>query len=244
MLNTRKSTIPKKPRFNMVRNRAYTLLLHLDIRQFPVDPFCVVDHFPNIKVLKYTECISDEFPDPLYFDKRNKRIDEINLTASDSEDRLPHIDAQVCSQRGADEYHIIYDDRISNVQRIRWTIAHELGHIFCRHLVHFEGTALCRGGLTKEEYGILEIEAHLFASDLLAPRAVLCQFKFEAPNEISLLCDISKSAGEKKFKQLKNQERNYGSLDLFKNFYAHLKSGDYQKVIYENLCGYAHAPFF
>lgn len=108
-----------------------------------------------------------------------------------------------------------------------------MAHIFCRHLVDFEETALERGGLTKEQYGVLEVEANWFVSEFLAPRAVLKIFNFEKPNEIALLCDISKMASEKRFSQLK--KFSYASEDsnhILRNFYAHLASGEYLKVIF------------
>ena len=241
----RSKKIPIKPRFDKARRHAYDLLVRLGVEKFPVDPLCIRDYFPNIRILSYTELQNNTGEaDPFDFDKKNARIDAINAFIVDPKKKLSHVDGITVIERGTNTYLVVYDDRIGNEQRVRWTIAHELGHIFCGHLLDFEQTAINRGGLTKEQYGVLEVEANWFVSEFLAPRAVLGVFKFDKPNEIALLCDISKEASEKRFRQLKRPTYNLQPDDVFRNFFAHLASGEYHKVIFTNLCDFVYAPFY
>lgn len=47
-------------------------------------------------------------------------------------------DAKTHHQRGSSDYLVVYDDRVDNYRRVRWTMAHEIGHILLGHLVSFE----------------------------------------------------------------------------------------------------------
>ena len=53
--------------------------------------------------------------------------------------------------QGPADYLVVYDERVENYQRIRWTIAHETGHIVLGHLISFEAIELCLGSLTESE---------------------------------------------------------------------------------------------
>jgi len=245
-MQKRKETIHEKPRFNLAEDKAFVLLSELEINKFPICPFSIAERLGCIDILKYTELQSEEMPDPFSFDARNRKIDEYNKTVSLQSQR-PRIDAEVRMVRGGNRYIIVYDDRKDNEQRIRWTIAHELGHIVLGHLVEFECTALNRNGLTKEKYGVLEVEAHWFASELLAPTPVLRMFNFEqlVSKNVSLICDISKDAGNKRYRELKrkkdyNEQWGYKTNNeerkIHRNFFEHMLSGEYLFSVYNSAC--------
>jgi len=86
------------------------------------------------------------------------------------------------------KYLTIYDDK-RMCGRIRWTLAHEIGHIVLGHLTDFQGT-----NFKAEDYRILEREANIFAAELLAPLAVLKHLGVYKITEIASLCGISKQA--------------------------------------------------
>ena len=232
----KRKEIPSKPRFALAAKRAYELLSELDICEFPVDPRKIIDYFPSWHLKGWLElCVNTDEEDPLNIAKEQAEAKTVML-------------------RGSDEYLIVYDDRVDNIQRIRWTLAHEIGHIVMGHLVQFEATALNRRGLTREDYGVLEVEAHCFASDLLAPKTIIRRFDFQNdPQGIALVCDISKDAAERRLKELKRMDFGYYSTEnrILRNFYKHLSNGGfyqvvhdtacrfYPSVIYENLCKYS-----
>ena len=80
------------------------------------------------------------------------------------------------------ELVIIYDDTDPKTV-MRFTIAHELGHIFLGH--NLENPTLS-----------MENEANVFASRLLSPACVLWALDLHTPEEIAKICDISNKAAK------------------------------------------------
>lgn len=96
-------------------------------------------------------------------------------------------DKLIKSQKGRsyiykNEILIIYDDTLPK-KVIRYTVAHELGHIFLGHDLEHPSIGM-------------ENEANVFASRLLAPACVLWGVDLHTPEEISKLCDISYTAAK------------------------------------------------
>lgn len=115
-------------------------------------------------------------------------------------------------------FHIIYNDAESSY-RCRFTIAHELGHIFLGHLL-----------INKAQYRTFktndstESSANVFARDLLAPACVLHELGVINANEISKLCNISMESATYREKRMRELEtRNAWYLHplerkVYKNF--------------------------
>lgn len=74
----------------------------------------------------------------------------------------------------------------SSVEVMRYTTAHELGHIFLGHPM-ING----RYGRTFIKDTFLEYQAERFAIDILAPACVLWGLNLHTPEEISKVCNIS-----------------------------------------------------
>lgn len=182
----RKIQIPDQPRYAYARQRAYRLLCELEIERLPVDPWKVATSLPNVHICKWTDlrdnCNDD---DPLFIDKEGA-------------------DAKTQHLRGQADYLVVYDDRVENYQRVRWTIAHEIGHIVLGHLVSFEATALCRGSLTEKDYKVLEREADTFAVNLLAPLTIINRLpSIQTKADIMKLCNLSGEASDNCMEELR-----------------------------------------
>lgn len=93
---------------------------------------------------------------------------------------------------------VIFVRRECSRQRIRFTIAHELGHILLGHVGKY---SLVNREPSPNDNPI-EREANVFASRLLAPACVLYGCGVKTANEISTLCDISSQAAEYRMKRL------------------------------------------
>lgn len=212
----RKKEIPSKPDFYNATKKAYELLIELEVTSLPVNPFDIFKQFENSwHLLSWSEL------------KRNTGEDDpLNIKRDKAE-------AKTVILRGTNEYLIVYDDSFGN-ERIRWTLAHEIGHIVLGHLIHYDATALNRRGLTKQEYGVLEVEAHWFAEGLLASNFLLNLFQINTSQQIAFLCDISKDASDKCIKHIQNNNyRNdeYVEMKLLRNFYSFFAKDEYLKSI-------------
>ena len=78
--------------------------------------------------------------------------------------------------------------------RIRFTIAHELGHLVLGHVAPGQRTTINREPSPADDP--IETAANKFAARLLAPACVLWGLDVHTPEEISELCHISQQAAE------------------------------------------------
>ncbi|MCD7762781.1 MAG: ImmA/IrrE family metallo-endopeptidase [Lachnospiraceae bacterium] len=205
----REKKIPDKPRFDFVTQTAYKFLLECGYTRFPISPYDVLDELKD-----YVVCL------PWSKAKKvMKSEDPFHLRQQKAEGRTIRM-------RSTGLYYIIYDDvKVSSPDRISWTIMHEIGHVILGHLIEFSETALNRGGMTSEQYGVLEVEAHYFAAEFLMPTAILKYFTGITVDEIALLFGVSDEAAEKKYKRV--FETDYlpsGKHDklVLRNFYKFL----------------------
>lgn len=89
------------------------------------------------------------------------------------------------TQLDKDNYSIAYNDDPALGDRKRFTLMHEIGHIYLNHLVDFDITLLYRGSLSQDENKVLENEANAFARNVLAPVSLVQQLTDKAPKNIS-----------------------------------------------------------
>ena len=87
---------------------------------------------------------------------------------------------------------IILNSNCKNTARLRFTVAHELGHILLGHVGKYE--LVCREPSPCDNP--IEQEANIFASRLLAPACVLWGCQVKCADDIVRLCDISYAAAE------------------------------------------------
>lgn len=124
------------------------------------------------------------------------------------------------------QWYIVYNDN-SNIQRCRFTVAHELGHIFLGHELEKRNR---RMQTFKKSESFAEQEANIFASRLLAPACVIWALGLKTPNEIASVCNISHSAAEFRAERMRTlYKRNRfltSSLErkVYKNFKMFIQS--------------------
>lgn len=95
-------------------------------------------------------------------------------------------------------WYIVYNDSEGR-KRNRFTIAHELGHIFLGHEMKDGYYARTISSVKPE----IEAEADSFAVRLLAPACVLWKLNVHSALEIAELCDISYSAAKLREERMK-----------------------------------------
>lgn len=97
----------------------------------------------------------------------------------------------------SNQWYIIFDDSLSDV-RARFTIAHELGHIFLGHKSLINRSNYCYKEKPDEEK-----EADMFAIRLLAPACVLKGLDLHTSGEIASTCYISMQAAQYRANRMK-----------------------------------------
>lgn len=212
--------IPTKPRFDLINKRAFELLIELGFSSLPISPWDIIREYEDtIKCIPLSEAndvLQKEGLNKLF----RKRGDE-GITVK---------------FRGDSFYVIIYDDiNIDNQDRILWTIMHELGHIFMRHLGDFDLCNIHRGGLSEKEYGVLEVEAHQFAAEMFAPTPVMLRFDGISEDQLRVMCGLSADAAGRRYTSLFEKpyhpQTKYDAK-LVRNFSSFLRWGA-PEAIYE-----------
>lgn len=103
-------------------------------------------------------------------------------------------------------YLILYNDDM-NEGRIRWTLAHELGHICLGHLgtmgEHRE-RYMDRRDYRYEEF---EREADFFAWNLLAPLPVMAEMGVSSPEDVREIFGLSRQAAAIQYDRLRRWKR-------------------------------------
>lgn len=176
-----KNKIPDRPRFSAVSQCAWEVIKHFGFHHYPIDVSAIYKASP-IVVSTYQ-----------HFAAR------AGLTLDKYIDVVGAKDGFSIYDKGNNLYVVSYNTQDMTQARIRWTLAHELGHIILNHFGEFDATSLCGPGLTEEEYGVLDVEANTFASELLCSPAMvglLPEWERNA-DAVSRFFFVSKQAAEK-----------------------------------------------
>lgn len=158
------------------RDAAWHLLIKHKISELPVNlsKICKAEH---IRLFTYNE--------------GTKLIKQFNL-----EENMIDNDAFSISR-------IIFYDDTKIITRQRFSIAHEMGHIF----LHSSKEATVYNREPTPNDNPIESEANIFASRLLAPLCVLHYLNVQSPEEIAEICRISMVAAHIRMERL-NEIRN------------------------------------
>jgi len=140
---------PEQARYEKIMDSVRSFFIKENISSFPIDPFEIIRK-NKWGLMTYSEIAED-----------TGLSIEMVVKGCQSEDGY--------IIRDNDNYCIAYNDTITTPGRIRFTLMHEIGHIYLNHLVDFNETMLKRSRLTRSKYEILEREAHAFARNSLAP---------------------------------------------------------------------------
>lgn len=154
--------------YKKARNKAWDVLLECGISKMHVDLGKIAD-FYGIKITLYSDT---------------------NLTQLFKDDVLQGDGFIV--QNGS-EKQIFINDKIHNRNRRRFTLAHELGHALLEHdldKIHFRNSEI------DSQTDMQELEANVFARDILMPATVLAALDIHTPEEIMKLCDVSRRSAE------------------------------------------------
>lgn len=173
------------PDYERVRNIVKTVLTDYNITSFPIDPKELLQR-SGVICLSYSEINqSPEFKEGLsILRKRN---------------------ADAASIKSGSQYMVWYDDKVPYEDRIRFSLAHELGHIKLGHLDDRPNGWFTRYK-TVDSKDPLEKESDAFAAELLAPTALayltgLDVHDIQSTFQVSFSCAniVAKNASTLKF---------------------------------------------
>ena len=160
--------------YQQARNLSWKVLQEMGIQNFPIH-LGEICKFYNIKTIPYSKFTLWELVDP-----QAKQGDGISL-------------------KTGGQYYIVFNDEIQHAGRIRFTLAHEIGHIL---LGHVENITFYRNSEMDSDTDEREVQANIFARDLLMPATVLSALNLNTSAEISLLCNVSMQSAEIRAKRL------------------------------------------
>lgn len=187
--------IPLIPRRMFVQKHARKFMELSGITSLPVDPF---HHYENSDWLLIKLSESEKvcgIKDP--FGLREKKADAVTVLRND-------------------RYMTIYDDSSAlPLGRIRWTLAHEIGHIVLNHLSDYELTSINRT-LTPYQSRALEQEADLFAKEFLSPSYILSRLGIDEWEDIESICKLSNQAAYYRLRELEQGYSHTIDIDGFK----------------------------
>jgi RNA polymerase subunit RPABC4/transcription elongation factor Spt4 len=211
-----------KIRYKLIKQIVNDLFLNLNIISYPID---IKDVYIKCRKNKYKKFRAISY---------TQEMKNYNLSANE-------VISWLGSEEGCTDYEpikkrylVYYNDLNSyykSPQRIRWTLAHELGHIFLEHHCLTNKTRLFRNNLSDEEYKWMEAEANQFSSLLLANPLILDKLNVKSEFDISKICYLSKEASIYRFQ---------GYLDWCKYKYIDYKDikvlSKFHDFIYKKKC--------
>ncbi len=180
------------------RDKAWEALIRCKIDSLPVNLMLIAKHY-NIKVIKYSE---------------SKYVQELNIPDTDGFSLYKPI---------LRKHIIYYNDNVQNNGRIRFTIAHELGHCLLGH--NTKGHTNYRNSEIDNKEDPNETAANIFARDLLMPATVLHSLNMSSPEQIAEICNVSLQSAEIRFKRLTelNKRGMYNKHPLERQVYSQFK---------------------
>lgn len=177
----------------LINSKILQVFIDRDIKTFPVDPFQLLESY-NIKIYTYSE-----------LKEKNEALHDMCINYSDDAFRYEGI---VC-----------YNEQ-KTINRIRFSLAHELGHIVLGHLSD-----------EKEK----EVEANYFASNFLSPRMAIHYANCKNVNDVAKIFKLSEQASRNAFDDYRRWRRNisaYGMSTIDKQMYEHFYNEDAQKFVW------------
>ncbi|MCM3594179.1 ImmA/IrrE family metallo-endopeptidase [Metabacillus idriensis] len=196
--------IPRKPRYRNVHTAVREFLETENIDRFPIDPFHIIA-MNGWNLTSYSALAEMN-----------------NLSIKDVIIGFQSMDGYVTFSP-MDGYSIAYNDQIGSEGRIRFTLMHEVGHIYMKHLIDFEQTLLRRSKLNHNEYTVLEEEANVFARNALAPALVVKGLECREVKDLKEMFILSNKAADVRLNSLENDLK--GLEQSTRDFFSYRYSG-------------------
>lgn len=144
---------------------------------FPVKPEMVLEKLSNCRLLSYQQIA----------EASHRRVAEV-ARACNSLDGCTHYDPT------KNRYLVAINTEGRPSGRIRWTTAHELGHILAGHFLELAASGSAEASPSELEY--MEEEADYFAATFLAPFQAIKKLNARSAADVRDWFDLSQTAAE------------------------------------------------
>lgn len=175
-------------RWNLARNKAIQTLAKYSAEIFPLRLFELVKKIPHLEIMSYIEMCEQ-------LNKHGYSNGEITVDWVQEHLADGSQDAALLKMSNSEDTIILYNSDLfitgHTEQRIRYSIAHEIGHFILRH--EFQ-TMISRNGISLSVYTAFEREADAFAATLLMPYNTFS--RGISVSELRERYDVSKQAAE------------------------------------------------
>ena len=162
--------------YKIARNKAWEVLMECKINYFPLDLMKIIK-FYNIETKPYS---NSDYIKTLNFDIQN----------GDGFSRIEN-----------GQKVIYFNDKKAIKARRRFTIAHELGHCLLGH--DLSKTKYRNSETGSNDDPIEEMQANVFARDILMPAVVLHYTNCIKYTDIMRLCDVSETSAQLREERMK-----------------------------------------
>lgn len=159
--------------YKKARDLSWEILLKADITSLPVDLSKVLKAV-DVKAILYCDAFFD--------------ADSPKLRGSDG-----------FVTKIGDKKAIYLNENKGTIQRRRFTLAHELGHIVLDHPIN---PIIYRNSEIDEGQKPEEVQANIFARDLLMPAGVLAKLHVTTVDEIMQICNVSYTSARIRLERL------------------------------------------
>ena len=170
---------------NLYRSAFYSVL-------FPVKPEMILEKLTNCRCMTYQEIAA----------AGNRTVRDV-IRACSSADGCTHYDPV------RRRYLVAVNAEGRSNGRIRWTTAHELGHILAGHFIELAEAG--RPEATPSELSYMEEEADSFAATFLAPFQAIEILQARTAADIRDWFELSQTAAEHRWAEFKNR---HGETEL------------------------------
>ena len=177
-------------RYAYICNQVLQLYRSLPTINFPIDPRYFFNQMNNCRIMPYTT-----------FAKVNScSINEV-MELCESESGCTHYDIT------NDRYLVLFNGSTSNnnvVGRIRWTLAHELGHV-----PYLAEPRIAENNFNNLSDPELEAEADYFAALLLCPMPLYDQLHIQSASDIQKVFGLSWEASDVRWREYLKWKRSH-----------------------------------
>ena len=206
--------VPERPRIAYAVNMAARFLAENRVKSLPLD------------ILSIIECLgwkTQTFTELTHAVQYEYTIDEL------CEELQTSSGFSIPGKDGG--YVIAYNDVTESKERSLFTVCHEVGHCFMKHLVNFDTTHL-----SPEQTRVLDAEANTFAANLLIPVPVFDALRDEENIDNMYIFGVSKAAYDTRLltierdREMLNGENRIALNKLFHRFIYCCKCLDCNKL--------------